>query len=217
MLIVPAVEPSQDLADRIARLEQRLARLEGLADQLADQRGAGPAAEPSGPAETAAVRTAAADAAGAGSGSHPGPDAPADASAARDGRFWALDGLKQRVAGPGAVLFTGTVDLPGGEHYEWQEGHLVAALLADDWAQSAGALAALAHPVRLLLLHEILAGARTAAELAGLEQLGTTGQLYHHLRQLVAAGWLRTWMRGQYAVPAERIVPLLTLLAAARR
>jgi hypothetical protein len=45
----------------------------------------------------------------------------------------------------------------------------------------------------------------------------TTGQLYHHLRQLVAAGWLRTSLRGRYAVPADRIVPLLALLAAARR
>ena len=131
--------------------------------------------------------------------------------------FWALAGLKERAAEPGAVLFTGTVTLSGGEHYEWQEGQPVETLLADDWAQSAAALAALAHPVRLLLLRQILSGVRTAAELGRHEQLGTTGQLYHHLRQLVAAGWLRTSLRGQYAIPAERIVPLLTLLAAARR
>jgi Helix-turn-helix domain len=141
-----------------------------------------------------------------------GPSGPAEPAA-----FWALAGLKERAADPGAVLFTGTVTLPGGEHYEWQEGQLVETLLADDWAQSATALAALAHPVRLLLLQQILSGVRTAAELGRHEQLGTTGQLYHHLRQLVAAGWLRTSLRGQYVVPAERIVPLLTLLAAARR
>jgi hypothetical protein len=71
--------------------------------------------------------------------------------------------------------------------------------------------------VRLLLLREILQGARTTSELAAHERLGTTGQLYHHLRQLVAAGWLRTTARGQYRVPGERVVPLLTVLAAARR
>ena len=88
--------------------------------------------------------------------------------------------------------------------------------LADDWTQAAAGLTALAHPVRLLL-HEILLGARTTAELSDHERLGTTGQLYHHLRQLVSAGWLRGTHRGQYAVPPERIVPLLTVLAAARR
>jgi hypothetical protein len=131
--------------------------------------------------------------------------------------FWALEGLKERAADPGAVLFTGTVTLPTGEHWEWQQAHAVEELLADDWSQMAVALTALAHPVRLLLLSEVLHGARTTAELSAHEQLGTTGQLYHHLRQLVSAGWLRTTARGQYAVPGERVVPLLVALSAARR
>ena len=138
--------------------------------------------------------------------------APADA-----GALWALAGLKDRVPAPGAVLFTGTVDLPTGEHYEWQEGRTADDLLGADWTQGAAALAALAHPVRLLLLREILLGTRTTAALGEHEQLGTSGQLYHHLRQLVAAGWLRAESRGEYAVPAGRVVPLLALLLAARR
>ncbi|MFF5257754.1 ArsR/SmtB family transcription factor [Actinomadura viridis] len=169
-----------DLAERIARLEERMARLEG--------------AEPPAPAAQAGEHQVA------------GPDA-----------FWALEALKERADDAGAVLFTGTVTLPSGEHYEWQQGHPAADLLADDWSQAADALTALAHPVRLLLLREILHGARTTAELAAHERLGTTGQLYHHLRQLVAAGWLRTTARGRYAVPGERVVPILTVLAAARR
>jgi hypothetical protein len=152
--------------------------------------------------EAAAVREPAAAAAAAGSAPNP---------------FWALEELKEHVAEPGAVLFTGTVTLPTGEHYEWQIGRTTESLLADDWAPDADALAALAQPMRLLLVHQVLLGVRTTAELGDLEQLGTTGQLYHHLRQLVAAGWLRSTARGQYAVPAERVVPLLTILAAARR
>lgn len=131
--------------------------------------------------------------------------------------FWALTGLKERAPGSGMVLFTGSVTLPGGEHAEWQQGYETDELLTDDWSQAAGAMAALGHPIRLLLLREILHGARTVAELGAHERLGTTGQLYHHLRQLVAAGWLRTTARGQYAVPPERVVPLLVVLAAARR
>jgi hypothetical protein len=163
------------LAERLERLERRVARLESPPGSVR--------------ADT--------------------PELGADA-------FWALAGLKERAPDSGAILFTGTVELPTGEHYEWQQGHPTAELLADDWSQAAGALTALAHPVRLLLLREILHGARTAAELGAHERLGTTGQLYHHLRQLVSAGWLRTTARGQYAVPGERVIPLLTVLAATR-
>jgi hypothetical protein len=135
----------------------------------------------------------------------------------RADRLWALDGLKERVEEPGAVLFTGSVSTPNGGHYEWQQAHPTSAILDDDWAEPVGRLTALAHPIRLLLLHEVLHGTHTAGELSAHERLGTTGQLYHHLRQLVAAGWLRAGGQGRYDVPGERVVPLLVILAAVRR
>jgi hypothetical protein len=175
--------------DRVARLEERVARLEAAA-------GAGP------PALTARAPAS-------------GPEAPAPDAADAD-EFWALRGLQARVGEPGAVVFAGAVHLPGGQRVEWQEGRLASELLADDWSQSAAGLTALAHPVRLLLLRAVLLGTATVAALSELPALGTSGQLYHHLRQLVSAGWLRSSARGQYAVPAERVIPLLTVLAAAR-
>lgn len=114
------------------------------------------------------------------------------------------------------MLYTGTVDLPTGEHFDWQYGATVDDLFADDWSEWAATLSALGHPVRLLLLRRVLAGVRTAAELSADEALGTTGQLYHHLRQLVNAGWLRSAARGQYAVPGDRVVPLLVVLSGAK-
>jgi hypothetical protein len=146
----------------------------------------------------------------------PAAEAPA---ASQTDSFWALDGLRARVADyeHGAVLFTGTVDLPTGEHYDWQYGRAVDDLFEADWAASADTLGALGHPVRLLLLQRVLAGVRTASELAAEEGLGTTGQLYHHLRLLVSAGWLRSPGRGQYAVPGDRVVALLVILSGAAR
>ncbi|MER6995193.1 winged helix-turn-helix domain-containing protein [Streptomyces sp. NPDC000410] len=145
-----------------------------------------------------------------------GPAAPA----VGDGDLWALEGLKSQLAEAGAegggVLFTGAVRLPTRERYEWQFGALTDGLLEDDWSQAAESFAALGNPVRLRLLREIVGGLRTAAELAELDGLGTTGQIYHHLRQLTAAGWLHTAGRGRYEVPAGRMVPLLVALTAAR-
>ncbi|UNO41177.1 winged helix-turn-helix domain-containing protein [Streptomyces sp. MST-110588] len=134
--------------------------------------------------------------------------------------LWALTGLKAQFAqagtADGGVLFTGSVRLPQGQHYEWQYGLTTQTLLGQDWTPAADAFAALGQPVRLRLLHEILGGRATAAELSTLEEVGTTGQIYHHLRQLTAAGWLHTVSRGHYEVPASRVVPLLVMLTATR-
>lgn len=132
-------------------------------------------------------------------------------------RFWALTTLKSLVPEPGAVLFTGSVTLGPGAHYEWQEARPVGDLVERDWAELAASLSALAHPVRLTLLHEVLAGHHTVGELGEDERFGTSGQLYHHLRQLVAAGWLQSSGRGRYAVPTARVVPLLAILMGADR
>ena len=147
------------------------------------------------------------------------PKEPLPAAIRRTDVFWALEGLRERVGDDtsGAVLYTGTVDLPTGEHYDWQYGTAVDDLLAADWSEWAGTLGALGHPVRLLLLRRVLAGTRKAADLAADESLGTTGQLYHHLRQLVTAGWLHSAARGIYSVPGERVVPLMVILSGAHR
>ncbi|MEU8626781.1 helix-turn-helix domain-containing protein [Streptomyces sp. NPDC048669] len=155
------------------------------------------------------------------------PDVPRPTGA----DFWALEGLKQQLSGAGTddggVLYTGAVRLPTGERYEWQYSALTEQLLEDgeagdpgepgaDWSDAAESFAALGHPVRLRLLREILGGRRTAAELAALDETGTTGQIYHHLRQLTGAGWLHTTGRGRYEVPGARVVPLLVALTTAR-
>jgi hypothetical protein len=132
----------------------------------------------------------------------------------RNDVFWALEGLRQRLTGDGQVLFTGAVNLPTGEHYEWQQNAAAEELLEANWADHAMPYAALGHPVRLTLLRAVLRGTRSAAELQETAGLNTTGQLYHHLKQLTAAGWLQAEGRGYYHVPAGKVVPLLVLLSA---
>ncbi|MDY7091013.1 MAG: ArsR family transcriptional regulator [Actinomycetota bacterium] len=131
--------------------------------------------------------------------------------------FWALEGLLARVGEPGAVLITGGVTLPDGRVARWQETAGTAELLETDWSQHVAALAALGHPARIRLLARVLAGAGTAHDLMAVEGMGTSGQVYHHLRQLVAAGWLHSAGGGRYEVPVARVVPLLTTLLGVRR
>jgi DNA-binding transcriptional ArsR family regulator len=85
------------------------------------------------------------------------------------------------------------------------------------WAEFAGVLGALGNPVRLTLLQEIVRGRDTVAALSEVDGLGTSGQIYHHLRQLTAEGWLHSPSRGTFAVPPPRVVALLAILEALQR
>jgi len=131
--------------------------------------------------------------------------------------FWALNTVKSMVPAPGAVLYTGSVTLPGGGAADWQYARTTEDILARDWSRpsSTSALAALGHPVRLRLLQAIATGTVAVSELAALEGVGTTGQVYHHVNQLIAAGWVYSASRGHYGIPPERVVPLLTVILAA--
>lgn len=83
-----------------------------------------------------------------------------------------------------------------------------------DWSEVAPALAALGSPIRLTLLREIVRGHATVNALSQVEGLGTSGQIYHHLRHLTAEGWLHTPTRGTFAIPASRATALNAILVA---
>jgi DNA-binding transcriptional ArsR family regulator len=87
----------------------------------------------------------------------------------------------------------------------------------DDWSGWASVLAALGNPVRLLLLQQIVKGVNTVSALSEVEALGTSGQIYHHLRQLTAEGWLHSPSRGIFALPPSRAAALLEILVALER
>lgn len=125
--------------------------------------------------------------------------------------------LRSRLGKPGGVMFTGAARLPRNVRAAWQRELAMVDLLDGDWAAEAEQIAALGHPVRLALLREVLKGARSVSALASLPGLGTSGQLYHHLKPLLAEGWLQPAGRGRYEVPNDRILPLLGIIAAMRR
>ena len=76
-------------------------------------------------------------------------------------------------------------------------------------------LAALAHPARLALARALVEAPRSSQELQQVIGAGSAGPLYHHLKEMVAAGLVHQVDRSRYEVKAEHTIPLLTLLAAA--
>ncbi|GAB2677311.1 hypothetical protein GCM10009743_61670 [Kribbella swartbergensis] len=100
---------------------------------------------------------------------------------------------------------------PGGGHA--QAARALRALRArQDWSTAAPTLAALGSPTRLTLLREIVHGHATVSALSQVEGLGTSGQIYHHLRHLTAEGWLHNPTRGVFAIPPSRLTALHTIL-----
>ncbi|GAB3298873.1 helix-turn-helix domain-containing protein [Epidermidibacterium keratini] len=135
--------------------------------------------------------------------------------------FWALLELGRRSGRPdsaGSVMIVGDVRTPSGHEAKWQLGGDTDDLLASDWAERATVFAALGHPVRLAILQAVVTGsASTAKELADVLDVGSVGQIYHHLKELTAAGWLSAGSGKRYAVPAGRLVSLLTTLLGGTR
>ena len=120
-----------------------------------------------------------------------------------------LAGLEARIA----AVEAGADSPPPGAGRPAPDG--MPAAPAGDWEQLAPRLAALGHPVRLALLNAALAGTQEVGALAAAAGVGTTGQLYHHIRELTAAGWLMAERRGAWVVPEAQVAPLLALLGAA--
>lgn len=151
------------------------------------------------------------------------PEVPGPAGAPAAGGFWAVDVLRRRDGAPftegdvaGSLEFAGVANAPGVGTAIWQEEHPLPAMLAGNWADAAGALSALGHPVRLEIVRRLLVGAHTTQDLSEIPDLGTSGQLYHHLRELQAAGLVVQRRRNHYAVPTDRVILCLVLVAAAK-
>lgn len=148
-------------------------------------------------------------------GASPGPKLPAE-------RWWLLERLA-RNTGPafssngveGSVAYGGRVRAPGAGELVWQLEHAVPDLIDADLEAASSVLGALGHPLRLEILRRLLLGASTLAELQEIPNTGTSGQVHHHLRELRATGLVASQRRNHYAIPADRVVPILIIVAAA--
>lgn len=114
----------------------------------------------------------------------------------------------------GAITYAGSARL-GDSDVLWAGEHGLPEVWDLEPAGLARLLAALGHPARLALVRALLAGERTSQELQEIIGSGSAGQLYHHLKDLIAAGVVDQAARSRYRIAPGRIVPLLVILAAA--
>ena len=137
-------------------------------------------------------------------------------------RFWALARLAERT-GPefdrdgvaGSLLYAGRATTPGGGDLIWQAEHPLPDVLAEGWEDAAVVLSALGSPFRLEIIRALLLGRGTVQQLQEIPGLGTSGQLYHHLRDLQSVGVVTQRRRGRYGVAGDKVVPCLIIIAAA--
>lgn len=75
--------------------------------------------------------------------------------------------------------------------------------------------AALASPARLAVLRALVGGPRTTQQLREVLDDPSVGQLYHHLRELLAAGLVIQPGRSVYAIPPGKVVAVCVAISAA--
>ncbi|RZQ59431.1 ArsR/SmtB family transcription factor [Amycolatopsis suaedae] len=145
------------------------------------------------------------------------PDDLRDRVADLERRVAALEAPATPAAAPegaGHITYSGRLERPA--ELAWDIALHPAAVLGLDDAPRVEVLAALAHPVRTAIVRELAEnGSRPAADLQTAAGLGSTGQLYHHLKALTSAGIVEQDGRGSYRLRPVATVPTLVLLAAA--
>ncbi|GAA4006337.1 helix-turn-helix domain-containing protein [Allokutzneria multivorans] len=132
--------------------------------------------------------------------------------AALEGRAAAPEPVRED--GGGLLAYEGAVTL----HHElaWKIRVQPEPLLGLPDGPRTEVIAALGSPVRVAVVRLLAAeGPQPAAALQAAAGLGSTGQLYHHLKALTGARIVEQDGRGSYRLRPQATVPVLIVLAAA--
>jgi ArsR family transcriptional regulator len=72
--------------------------------------------------------------------------------------------------------------------------------------------AALSSPHRVIILRTLYEGPRTSQQLQELLGMGSAGQLYHHLKELLAMGLILQRGRSAYTIEPTKVIPICIAL-----
>lgn len=138
-----------------------------------------------------------------------------------------VERLEGRPPAPVASVLDGTVAAP--EHGRvvysgigpWQD-RAVAWQMERTWTDVldvepdaiARVLAALASPTRIRIVEALISRPAGTGDLAERIDAGTTGQLFHHLKDLLAVGIVHQPQRGVYELRPQHALPFLAIVSA---
>jgi DNA-binding transcriptional ArsR family regulator len=105
----------------------------------------------------------------------------------------------------------------GNRKFNFQHRASWAEVLEADPEVVATVFAALGSPFRLRLLRTLMDGPQTTQDLQTKLSVAAPGQLYHHLKELLAAGLIAQRRRGVYAIREEAVMPVLLAFVVAPR
>ncbi len=97
----------------------------------------------------------------------------------------------------------------------WRSVRTWADVLGADPDVLAFVFSALASPMRIRIVMNLAESALSTRELAERLHEPTAGQLFHHLKDLLAANVVYQPVRGTYAIRHQHLVPLLAALSVA--
>ncbi|WP_410660641.1 ArsR/SmtB family transcription factor [Amycolatopsis sp. lyj-112] len=141
----------------------------------------------------------------------------ADRIASLEERVAALEGQSQAElpASPGGLVgYHGELTDP--VELSWTINVTPGAVLAMGDGPRVEVLAALSSTARVALVRTLAEkGAQSAPALQEAAELGSPGQLYHHLKALTGAGIVEQDKRGSYRLRPAATIPVLVLLTAA--
>jgi DNA-binding transcriptional ArsR family regulator len=128
--------------------------------------------------------------------------------------------LRQLTAGGSEATGAATVVYAGAGPWEtstvaWQMDRTWDDVTSASTEAIARVLSALANGTRLRIVAELLGGRLTTGELGDRLDQPSPGQLFHHLRELLAADVIHQPDRGTYEIRRQHVVPLFAVMSAA--
>jgi ArsR family transcriptional regulator, arsenate/arsenite/antimonite-responsive transcriptional repressor len=111
----------------------------------------------------------------------------------------------------GFLTYDGSIEL-GGKQLKMRSRRPATAAFSADAESVARIFGALGSPHRILMVRALCDGPKTGQQLEESAGISSTGQLYHHLKELLAAGLVTQPARSLYALRPASIIALCVAL-----
>ncbi len=112
----------------------------------------------------------------------------------------------------GTLRYAGAIQI-GERPFRFQQTLTVASIFAAPPEVFAQIFTALSSPHRVIILRTLCERACTAQQLQEILGMGSSGQLYHHLKELMAAGLITQRERSSaYTIDPAKVIPICAVL-----